>query len=143
MALLMPVEYSQLKRLRERIAKATGEQGIQSVLTRLSEVAYELVMDGFMAQRDPYGRAWKKRKDDSYHPILDKTGDGIRSIRVRVTGNRTIKFSGKDYMNFHVHGTRNMVARPWRPVVMLGGKWRRPFERAVVDEVKKNLEVKE
>lgn len=137
----MPAEYSQLTRLRQRIAKATGEQGVQSVLSRLSDVAYELVMDGFMEERDPYGRSWKQRKDQkSYHPLLAKTGSGIRSVRVLVSGARTIQFYANDYMNFHVWGTRNMVARPWRPVGVLGAKWGAAFEKAVIDEVKKNLE---
>lgn len=109
---------------------ASGEAQ-KVILHRLANETQRQVVVGFAAKRDPYGRSWRPRKVPAAwaarafgmmqdnHPLLDKTGKMIESIRTRPVGGSVVS-TGLGYLGFHQEGTVNMVARRLFPAPEMG-----------------------
>lgn len=59
------------------------------------------------------GGTWAPRDPDSKgsHPLLQKTGAGLRSIKVRFGRNFIERYTSKYYMRFHEFGTKREPKR--------------------------------
>jgi len=133
-----------IKRL-ERMAAADVKHRI---MQRVTPVVHDECLRGFVEQRDPYGTPWAPRKKikaeyalryghiDDGHPLLDKSGRGIRSLTTRAVGDAS-QLRMVDYMRFHQSGTYKMVARKMVPEQSMGlGLWTQPVNKAAVDAVR-------
>lgn len=119
----------------------------REVMTAMAPEVHRLVLDGFVSQRDPYGKAWAPRKKaadwaikafgliQSNHPILDtgRSDGAVNRLTVRPTATGvTIRTNG--YMKFHLTGTEKMVSRKWIPVDGLG-TWKAPLQEVYFAKV--------
>ena len=80
----------------------------------------------FVSQEDPYGVAWKRRKNLYPWPILDHTGRLKRSLSVTYAGNGTIDVKSTVKYAEHVDKERPIVPRQRRG---LPKAWKKLVER--------------
>lgn len=91
-------------------------RGMASVPSRAaSEIARELKVEiekRMDASQDPYGRAWKPRRDGS-RTVLKKSGRGRKSILLRPTSGAGIRITvAVLYMVFHQFGGASHLRGP-------------------------------
>lgn len=107
------------------------------ILAPVRDALHAECIEGFRAQRDPYGIAWAPRKDKrGTWPLLQKTGTGLDSLTARVLGDSVV-MRIRGYFLFHQHGTQRMPARMVFPDPASGlGTWSRPLELAAMGAVR-------
>ena len=112
-------DFSRLIQLSNRMARLGSGFGFQDILRQLATDTHKLIIAGFVSETDPYGEVWQPRKrPGNGHKLLDDTGKGINSVRVKVVGS-DILITSRRYMNYHLTGTKNeagdvkMVPRLW------------------------------
>lgn len=98
---------SQLKRLKRQLEDLQKPRTLHDLHNLAGRDTFDLVMEGFQQETDPYGRAWKPTK--RRNPILqDKLNlrDGIkwkadgRRIEIKTTG------PANEYAAYHQNGTQ-------------------------------------
>lgn len=111
---------AQLLILRQRLRRI-ADGGAMKVFTQIAASAIHREATAcFTGQRDPYGRAWPARKPPTgTWPLLDKSGAGINSMRVRALS-RSVKATLLWHMGFHQGGTRRLPLRRFLPTQAFG-----------------------
>lgn len=132
-----------------KLERLAAHEVMEHITAKVRDACQEQCVAGFREQRDPYGKPWATRKppkawavrafglmQDDGHPILDKSGDMINSLRSRASGSRVLmRILG--YAKFHQYGTVRMEARMIFPDPARGlGLWRDPIEKASVEAVR-------
>jgi hypothetical protein len=88
----------------------------RSLMSAMSERVHQLIVDGFVQERDPTGKAWPPRKGKGTWPILDtrRAGGAVGALTVRPsTEGVTVRTNA--YMRYHLTGVGNMPVRKWIP----------------------------
>ena len=134
-----------------------GFQRLHGTLRKLAEVPSRaakaaarelstLILDGFAAGTDPYGRPWAPLKPYTlakgrFPPPLTDSGAMRDSIEVRPTSGAGIEITmGAEYATFHQTGTVTMAPRQILP--QSGGlppEWQSAIRDAVSDSTKKAM----
>lgn len=124
----------------------------QKMLGAMAVEVHRLTLDGFIQQRDPYGKPWAPRKKaadwavkafglmQSDHPILDTGRDGgaVDRLTVRSTSDG-VRLKTNAYMKFHLTGTSKMVPRKWIPTDGAGPIWRNALQTVYTDQIRELL----
>lgn len=133
------IDLTALEQLRARVESIAAGPGRADMMESLRSRAHDLTLECFNSETDPYGRPWERRKAppdwairafglmQGAHKLLDDSGAGINSLTSRASGTSIFMRMGKDYMGFHLRGTRFMVPRKFWPVDGLPDSWARDF----------------
>ena len=133
--------------LQRRILKMGSAAVANRMAKDIAGALYDQVMRGFAEKRDPYGVPWAPRKKqplwaalafgpDTGWPLLNKTGQGIGSVRASATRD-VARVSILGRMKFHQTGTSAMVARAFFPVQGRGlGIWADAVNKAALEAVR-------
>lgn len=99
-----------------------------------AEEALDLVREGFAAEKDPYGKRWKRKKrPDGRAVLVGKTANLRRGWHVVRSGRTGFSIAASvKYAGFHQGGTKHLRARMMVPNASKGlpTKWARAIEDA-------------
>lgn len=121
----------------------------QKMLGAMAVEVHRLTLDGFVQQRDPYGKPWAPRRKaadwaikafglmQDNHPILDtgRTDGAVNRLTVSSTADG-VRLKTNAYMRFHLTGTNKMVARKWIPTDGNAPIWRNALQTVYTDHVR-------
>lgn len=89
------------------------DQAARKAMIKLARDYKKYLRSYWTNERSPIdNRKWKRRKDNLPHPILNKTGNMMRSVIFKAD-NLQLVAKMVDYGIFHQVGTEKMEARPW------------------------------
>lgn len=153
---------SGINALVRRLKRLGSEQVRERVASKVRDAAHAECLRGFIEKRDPYGVPWAPRRlprgwaalafPDDGHPLLDKTGRMIGSLR-SLASSRGVRMSMNGPAKYHqagaVHPARTVIStgmtfREFKmPARMLFpdpnrglGLWSDPVRRAAVEGVR-------
>ena len=95
-------DHIKLGKLHEAVAKASNPQWMVDLNKNLAQEARTQMVQGFLAQRDPYGTKWKNtlRGDQ----ILRKTTRLMNSVMTRANVNSYELYTAVKYARIHQYG---------------------------------------
>lgn len=118
----------------ERLSSSDFREGLSQAV---GEKCLDLIRDGFAQKKSPYD-SWRPRKYAYSWPLMDKSGKGKRSWRLRVApGGFRIVAEDAEYLSYQHWGTKYITPREMFPVEAFGlGSWKEPIHQAAADYVR-------
>ncbi len=118
-------DFARLAMLGQRLKRMAEGEARKELLHELASESHRLTVESFARKRDPYARSWPARKkptgwaalafgalEDS-HPLLDKTGKLIDSVR-SLALSKVVKITMLWYGVFHWQPDRSGKVIPQR-----------------------------
>lgn len=138
-------DFHRLQLLKDRLRRMGQGEARKELLHDLTNETHRQILDSFIQKRDTYGKTWAPRKPPAVwaamafglfqqnHPLLDKSGDLINSVRALAVG-VGIKVTMLWYAVFHVQPDRPGTVIPQRTPLPtarqgLGPIWTNAFLR--------------
>lgn len=120
-----------------RLERIAASEAKEAIAKKVAAACHKAALDGFNNERSPYGERWVNRiQPTGSWKILDKTGEGINSLKSWATGT-IAKLGILSRMKFHQTGTIYMTARKFFPEQARGlGNWTEPVYDAVFDAIR-------
>lgn len=134
-----------LEELRRRVLRLAGPECARAVTEAVTEEMDAQVRACFAQARDPYGVAWKPRKQPTGSwPLLYKTGEGFSSIKVDSArgGLGSVRIVMLRHMQLQNDGTGLIPARAFTPHGgRLGPIWGPALRHAAIAAMREVLDV--
>lgn len=130
-------DFGKLRKMAATAARAPEVRG--AVAKTIAEETVNLIKDGFREEKDPYGRAWKKKKRPDGRKVLSgKTGRLKGFTPVTATASLVVVSPTVSYAKFHQGGTRFLPVRAMIPTTGRGlpSEWVERYREAYEDAMK-------
>jgi phage gpG-like protein len=129
------------------ILKAIKQLGdITDILKReYSSISKDLIAEAkktYHKEENPYGEAWPARKHNKPWPILNKTGNMLKSFKGHPRKDGYLLTNQAAYSGYHQFGTKNMAQRLFLPEASRGipKSWQKLIQKKLNAALRKRLQ---
>jgi phage gpG-like protein len=132
-------DFEKLKALRGALEGLRSGKVQRRVIRELGRTAHSLVLSGFAAGEDPYGKPWEALRTRKGQPLRD-TGRLQNSISFRASGTGFSLLTSVVYAPFHQEGTKRIKKRPYFPDERgLPREWAEEFKEVADDVIDREV----